>query len=431
MIKFNYYITILILLLYSGNLFSQLMVNGSSDDIYKYQEDLTGSGIETVYICKTLSGINIEYESSAGLVRFFKYSTSLDDRQQIPNSQIETTINNNKTYYTLSNLEDSKGYYAEINGSVTAAVWIIDYSKHQPILNSITPSESGEDCEYLKLLIDKSDDLFFYTNNGGKKRITRKYEVSYTNLIGNETTKSFDEETTSTGWIDIGTELVVQAPLMNTIFILKGDQFAEDFNMTKTIESAEYDAIATSGYIKAEQQTNDGVTSDIGGSAPANVSFYAIANEPVTYFYTWYIYKSTDTENELVRYTDKDIRYEFKESGSYLIKLEIADKESKCVNILTTSLSISDFKLEIPNFMLLDGEHEFKVSYKSIIDFKCTIVNRWGNEIYSWTDPSKGWDGKYKGKYVSPGVYFYVITATGGDGKKHKRAGDINILKKK
>ena len=42
---------------------------------------------------------------------------------------------------------------------------------------------------------------------------------------------------------------------------------------------------------------------------------------------------------------------------------------------------------------------------------------------------SKGWDGKYKGKYVKPGVYYYVIEAKGADGKEYKKKGDINILR--
>ena len=44
------------------------------------------------------------------------------------------------------------------------------------------------------------------------------------------------------------------------------------------------------------------------------------------------------------------------------------------------------------------------------------------------THPSQGWDGKYKGKFVPNGVYFYVIRARGADGKKYNLSGDINII---
>ena len=74
---------------------------------------------------------------------------------------------------------------------------------------------------------------------------------------------------------------------------------------------------------------------------------------------------------------------------------------------------------------------EFRVAYKSLVSFKAWIFNRWGTQIYHWTDPAQGWDGKKGGKYVQPGVYFYVIEAEGSDGIKYKRQGDINILRPK
>ena len=56
------------------------------------------------------------------------------------------------------------------------------------------------------------------------------------------------------------------------------------------------------------------------------------------------------------------------------------------------------------------------------------MFNRWGLEMAHLTHPSRGWDGRYKGKLVPSGVYYYVITATGTDGQEYKLAGDINIL---
>ncbi len=71
----------------------------------------------------------------------------------------------------------------------------------------------------------------------------------------------------------------------------------------------------------------------------------------------------------------------------------------------------------------------WKVGYRSLLDFKCWIFDRYGNEIYYFTDPNSGWDGTYRGKKVDPGVYYYVIEATGADDKKYKKGGDINIIR--
>ncbi len=76
-----------------------------------------------------------------------------------------------------------------------------------------------------------------------------------------------------------------------------------------------------------------------------------------------------------------------------------------------------------------DGVNDiWKVSYSSIIEFECHIFNRSGRKIISFTDPSQGWDGRFGGKFVPAGAYYYVIKARGADGKDYKLSGDINLI---
>lgn len=53
--------------------------------------------------------------------------------------------------------------------------------------------------------------------------------------------------------------------------------------------------------------------------------------------------------------------------------------------------------------------------------FELKVYNRWGNLVYSGQD---GWDGRYKGHYVSAGTYFCVIRVSFSDGrtKDYKRS---------
>lgn len=76
-------------------------------------------------------------------------------------------------------------------------------------------------------------------------------------------------------------------------------------------------------------------------------------------------------------------------------------KDSICVNIHA-----------IPNAFTPDGD-----SYNSLFmqGVNLEIWNRWGESIYKGT---AGWDGKYKGKIVSKGTYFYAI-----------RVSESNIIK--
>ena len=65
----------------------------------------------------------------------------------------------------------------------------------------------------------------------------------------------------------------------------------------------------------------------------------------------------------------------------------------------------------------------FYVDYEGIASFNCTILNRWGNVIYEYSDPAGHWDGKTtNGDLVEEGTYFYRINAVldgGIDLQKH------------
>ncbi|MDE5795706.1 MAG: gliding motility-associated C-terminal domain-containing protein, partial [Muribaculaceae bacterium] len=96
------------------------------------------------------------------------------------------------------------------------------------------------------------------------------------------------------------------------------------------------------------------------------------------------------------------------------------------------TVTIGDSELLCPNAFSPndDGVNDiWKISYRSLLEFKCWIFDRTGKQLYHYTDPSGGWDGTYRGKKVKPGVYYYVIQAAGSDGKKYKKSGDINIIR--
>ena len=57
------------------------------------------------------------------------------------------------------------------------------------------------------------------------------------------------------------------------------------------------------------------------------------------------------------------------------------------------------------------------------------IFDRWGLQLYSWSDVKGGWDGKTGGKDVTDGTYFYIINATDIDNKDVKKQGAITLLR--
>jgi gliding motility-associated-like protein len=185
-------------------------------------------------------------------------------------------------------------------------------------------------------------------------------------------------------------------------------------------------------------------------SAPLTAVFRDTASTAASCI--WSVYKLSGHETELheenlrdenliIRYTDRMLRYTFTASGSYRVKLEVADTATACIctvyfpNPSEPAIRIDDSLLDAPNVFSPGTSpgmnDEFRVAYRSIVGFRGWIFNRWGVQLFHWTDPDRGWDGKVNGKPVSSGVYFYVIEATGADGVKRSKKGHINVLRSK
>jgi gliding motility-associated-like protein len=177
----------------------------------------------------------------------------------------------------------------------------------------------------------------------------------------------------------------------------------------------------------------------LGGSAPVEYTFTAYANEPVAAFYIWKIQKrdlNTGAMTDIIRYTDKTARFNFDQEGAYIAQLEVFDSKSLCVDTSQVfNISIGKTYIKIPNAFSpgssIGINDEFKIAYTSITSFKASVYNRWGNLLFQWTDPSKGWDGRVNGKFVPTGTYYVIVEYTDSEGKKRTDSSDINILREK
>jgi gliding motility-associated-like protein len=167
----------------------------------------------------------------------------------------------------------------------------------------------------------------------------------------------------------------------------------------------------------------------ITGPAPLVIDFYSETTAP---FVEWVVYDAeTPTGNSQTFRNDNDLKQTFLNVGKHYVKL-IVSNGSTCSDSTYFIVQVTESRLDCPNYFSprsTPGENdEFKVVYRSLISFKGRIINRWGNVLFEWSDPAQGWNGTYKGKAVSPGVYFYLIDAKGSDGVVYKKKGDINLL---
>ena len=77
-----------------------------------------------------------------------------------------------------------------------------------------------------------------------------------------------------------------------------------------------------------------------------------------------------------------------------------------------------------------DGVNDvFNVKGNHIKEINATVFNRWGQELYNWNELNGGWNGKYKGKEVSAGTYFYVVTVVYEDGTSEERHGVVTLVR--
>jgi gliding motility-associated-like protein len=68
------------------------------------------------------------------------------------------------------------------------------------------------------------------------------------------------------------------------------------------------------------------------------------------------------------------------------------------------------------------------VYYGPIDDYQFHIYNRWGQLIFETTDPTKGWDGNYKGKPQPEEIYSYFCTFS-AYGRARAREGTFTLLR--
>jgi gliding motility-associated-like protein len=102
--------------------------------------------------------------------------------------------------------------------------------------------------------------------------------------------------------------------------------------------------------------------------------------------------------------------------GMYMVELEspVGCLGSDSVYVKLTTEEIPETHLFIPNAFTPDGDgnnDEFKVKGEglSIVDFRLSIFDRWGGQVFESKDVEKGWDGKKNGKDCPGGVYVYKI----------------------
>lgn len=114
------------------------------------------------------------------------------------------------------------------------------------------------------------------------------------------------------------------------------------------------------------------------------------------------------------------------ESGSYYYIDDVSVKCCDCDTSQPASMSIPN--IFTPNN---DGINDvFKITTKNITRLNCKIYNRWGILVSEITKINEVWDGlNTSGLQCENGVYYYVVTARGEDGKEYNEKGFVQLVR--
>jgi len=348
----------------------------------------------------------------------------------------------------ISKPDGDTGYIINDNGRTTC-FWLVNYLPHRLVLTSAN-ADADQECENTKIVISGSGDaIHYYSIDGRQCELSRDIQLKYMNLEWDEDSESFIQHEMTKELSHLSNTVSLTPPLYcNSTVYISGDRFLKEWGIGIEIESSLIIANGLSVQTQAEQ-TNAPDDSDpeadasnmistdtqgLGGSAPADFSFRAWTTDAVIHN-EWQIAADQNFEYIDYRFNEQNLDYTFTEEGTYYVRFVGSNSDGTCDTLGETyTIGIGSSDLRIPNAFTPndDGVNDvWKVGFRSLLSFKCTIFDRYGNEIFKFSDPTQGWDGKYKGKYVKPGVYFYVIEAKGADGKNYKKGGDINIIKSK
>lgn len=432
---------------------AQVAFVGNSHEIFE-ETPAASTGLNAIYVLHETDGVGMTFTATTqNPVTWYIYGDLgggyAQELQGVKHDGLTTSIDQ---------LVPNKGYIIE-EGSSRLYVWVTDYSNYRLQLNNITVASDG-DCNTTTLNVDGSGpDLAYFTINGVRKTLDRGIVLSYNNLVWEQGKQDDDEDededeeeviTVNPGWYEQVIEenepsfkpvIVIPAPTQNTTFTLTGDRFLKFWGEEVTVESNYYTtaAIDCRTIVKQADKKHDNERKTggdtLGGSAPADITFTAYCTDAVMHK-EWQMSRDVEFDNIELRLNQDVVDQTFNDAGITYWRFYATNAEGTCEWTSDTyTVNIGESELLCPNVFTpgtSEGTNDvWKVSYRSLIKFHCTIFNRWGNQIISFDDPSQGWDGTYKGKLVPAGVYFFVIEAQGSDGKRYKKSGDINIIRYK
>lgn len=243
----------------------------------------------------------------------------------------------------------------------------------------------------------------------------------------------------------------VQAQFSNSIVPNSGDTYMWDFGDGNTSAQVSPTHIFTQAGSYVISVT---VTSTYGCSSSSKTTFDAAVTpspdanfisdppietsiiNPVFNFYDKSIHATgwTWSFGDGATSSQQNPHHTYSQTGVYTVKL-FTINDGGCVDSIVRSIEVKpEFAFYIPNTFTPNGDNVnefFTGKGEAIIEYKMTIFDRWGNQIFETNDLNKGWNGFVKDgtEIAQEDIYVYKIFVKDFQNKDHKYVGHVNIVK--
>jgi gliding motility-associated-like protein len=124
----------------------------------------------------------------------------------------------------------------------------------------------------------------------------------------------------------------------------------------------------------------------------------------------------------------------FENPGVYTVMLNSTNADGRTsVDSIKIEVTGNSSIAMIPGSFSPNGdgiEDLFVFQSKNIVNMEVLIFDKKGKTVYTWKGIDGKWDGKnQQGKQAQEGIYYYIVTADGIDGKKYAQNGSIKLTR--
>lgn len=133
---------------------------------------------------------------------------------------------------------------------------------------------------------------------------------------------------------------------------------------------------------------------------------------------------------------DRNPRFTFPDTGFYQVDLIVANNVA-CTDTMSVVIDVSPFiTYFLPNAFTPnnDAKNDEFVGVgisDNIADFRISIFNRYGEEIYTSEDPAEGWNGRKNntGEDAPAGIYVYTVKYLNPRGEQTVKRGHVTLVR--